>query len=110
MMSLYAQYIKERAGIEIIESERGFMSFQIQGKECFIYDAYVCSEYRLSGEGAGMLGALKTLAQSQGCDAITATIWPGAKNSTESMAAMIHVGFKITSSAPNLIALKMEIK
>jgi GNAT superfamily N-acetyltransferase len=108
-MSLYAEYIKERAGIDILETEKGFISYQISGLECFIHDAYVRPEHRKSGEAARMLDAVVAIAKEQGCSLLTATVCPSANYSTEAMASCIAVGFRIMASVPNLISLKKEI-
>ena len=41
MESNYAQYIKEREGKEIVEDHKGFATFVITDKECYIVDIFV---------------------------------------------------------------------
>lgn len=108
-MSLYSEYIKERAGIDTLETENGFMSYRIQGKECFINDVYVRPEHRLTGEGARMLGAVIAIAKEQGCSLLTSTVCPMAKGSTESLKAVLASGFSLWESTTNLISFKREI-
>lgn len=108
-MSLYAEYCKERSGIETLETDNGFISYQIGGNECFIHALYVRPTQRRSGEGTRMFDAVIAIAKEQGCSIATATVCPSANNATEAMLAVLSAGFTILSSTTNLISLKKEI-
>lgn len=108
-MSLYAEYVKERASRETVETENGFMTFQIQGNECFIHDAYVRPAFREGGTAAAMLGAVTTIAREHGCTILSCTVCPSANGSTESMKVILACGFKLGQSVQNLISFVKEI-
>lgn len=108
-MSMFSDYVKERAGRRTLETEKGFMIYEIKPPECFIHDAYVMPEHRLSGEGARMLVAIEEIAKEHGCSKMTCTVSPGAKGSTNALKAVLASGFKLTASVQNLIAFAKEI-
>ena len=53
-MSLQADYRKERAGIDTIEFEDGFISYSLHGTECFVEDLYVRPGSRKSSVASGL--------------------------------------------------------
>ena len=109
MMSLHARYLKERAGIDCLETERGYMSYRMNGKECFIHDTFVLPEYRRAGEAAAMLEQVIAIAREQGATMITCTVCPDANGSTEAAMTILSLGFRLSGSAPGLVAFLKEI-
>lgn len=109
MESLYAMYLKERAGFGCVEDHRGFMTYQIQGKECFIHDAFVMPAYRVAGLAGDMLAEIEQIAREAGCKMVTCTVCPAANGSTVALKTVLSLGFRLADSAPNLIAFQKEI-
>jgi hypothetical protein len=47
--TLYAKYILEREGLEILEDEFSFITYKIAGPECFIANMFIDQEKRKTG-------------------------------------------------------------
>lgn len=107
--SLYAQYIQEREGFEIIEDELGFATYIISGDECYIRDIYVLPEYRKINIASSYSDQIAKIAKEKGCKVLTGTVFPSAKGSTESLMAVIKSGFKIANSTNEKIILIKEL-
>lgn len=108
-MSLYSEYIKEREGIETVESDRGFATFLFQDKECYIKDIYVRPEYRKTDEASTMANIIAEVAKRQGCKYLTGSVAPNTKGATESMKVLLAYGFKLAKSTPELIWFFKEL-
>lgn len=109
MSSLYGEYVKEREGKQILESEKGFMTYKIQGQECYIADVYIRPEYRMSGVASEFANKIQKIAKNQGCKFLTGSVTPSLKGATESIIAQLKFGFKLHSSHEDFIILKKEI-
>ena len=73
-MSLYARYVEERLGRKTIETEYGFMTYFVNGKEFFVSDFYVLPSERGKGHGKEIIEmAFKALAEAE-CDYATAGV------------------------------------
>lgn len=108
-MKHYVDYVKERSGADVITTDVGFVTYRIQGDECFLMEIYTAPEHRRSHRGAELVDAVALKGRSAGCKFISATISPQAGGSTEAMAAAIKVGFKLHSSGQNCVILTKEI-
>lgn len=74
MKSLYAQYLEEKTNRKVLETEHGFVTYEIIGDACYIADIFTIKEERLGGlmmqmclevgDIAKRLGAGLSLAQS----------------------------------------------
>src|SRR3954468_3720877 len=86
LMSLAAEYRKEREDIETLEFESGFITFKFLPSECYIVDIYVKPEARRSGYGSLMANQVKSLAKRQGYQLLTGSVnnrLPSATRSAE---------------------------
>lgn len=108
-MSLYADYIKEREGFEIIENEHGFFTYKISGEECYIRDIYIKRGSRRLGIATDMADELAKTAKDNGCKFLTGTCVPSTMGATESMKAMFSYGFRIHSATSDMIVLMKEL-
>lgn len=107
--SLYARYKQEREGMETIESDKGFITYKIQGNECFIDTLYIVPEARMSGFGSQMADQVTEAAKAANCTFLSATVSPYAPNATEALMAIISYGFKVFKTDATLIYLVKEI-
>ena len=64
--SLFAKYLKDRQGIEVLESEFGFITYKLNGEECFIVDMCVDKSTRMQGHGRFLLNELESIAKNAG--------------------------------------------
>ena len=112
-MSLYGNYLKEREGKSIIESEKGFATycFSLIGdaKVCYIEDIYVESSERHVGEASRMADQIAELAKAQGCKALVGSVCPTANFSTASMKVLLSYGFQLWKAETNMVWFSKEI-
>lgn len=107
--TLYAKYIKERLGQEIIENESGFIIYKLNGNECFIAEMFVDQGIRKSGLGKSLLNELKVLALDNECEYIAAHVHQFDKNAHHTLSAAFKCGFKIHSAQNNVITIILNI-
>ncbi len=109
-MSLYKDYIQEREGKEIIESEKGFATFTIfPNKECYLQDIYVTPEFRKSGYATEMTNEIVTIAREKGCDTLIGSVCTEDKNATRNMKVFLAYGMEIYKTVGIMIYLKKNI-
>lgn len=108
-MSKFAAYIKEREGVDLIETEWGFAIYVIQKQECYIRDVFVYPEHRRSRECYGIADQIVAIAKEAGCTLLTGSVSPGTNNATASIEVLIGYGMKLHSSLNNLIFFSKDI-
>jgi GNAT superfamily N-acetyltransferase len=100
--SLYAKYVKERLGDEIIETEYGFATFRYIDKHnsraVYIVDIYVLPEYRKSGEASKLADRIAVIAKDQGCNEMIGTVLTSARTATNSVKVLLAYGMTLKSS------------
>lgn len=109
MSGLYADYLKERRGLSMIESDQGFIAYRCKGKECFIGEMYVDPDVRKLGVGRKLLNTVIDVARAEGCEFITANIFLDDPNANSTLAAVLACGFKVVS-APNSNVLFISLQ
>lgn len=102
-MSLYAEYIKEREGRDIIEDERGFASYTFINDSVYIQEIYVRPKFRKEGVAAQYADTIATIAKSKGYSKMIGSVCPSAQGATESLKVLLAYGFKLQSSESNFI-------
>ncbi len=108
-MSLFSEYIKERGGKEIVESDKGFATYYYVNDGCYIEDIYVKEEFRKSGEASRLANEISEIAKSKGYKMLYGTVCPSANGSTSSLKVLLAYGFSLDSSMNNLIVMKKEL-
>lgn len=108
-MSLYAEYVKDRLGKEIIESDKGFVVYSFEKDSVYISDVHISKEYRRSGEASKFGDIITDIAKSKGYKTLLGSVQPSTKNSTESIQMLLAYGFKLDSSTNDFIILRKEI-
>jgi hypothetical protein len=109
LISLYAQYVREREGREIIEYPEGFVTYSFEGENCYIQDVFVTKDHRRKNICFDLGDRVSRIAKEKGCKALLGSVVPTAKGSTESLKMLIAYGFMIYSSTNNFILLKKEL-
>lgn len=109
-MSLYGDYIKERAGKGIIESEHGFCTYILANTECYIEDLYVVPEQRNSKVASEMADKVADIAKEAGCEWLTGSVCPSAQGSTASLRVLLAYGMELLRSEQNMIYFAKRIK
>lgn len=108
-MSLYADYILEREGRNMLESEHGFLTYIISGPDCYVVDFFVEQKFRRSGKGKLLADHIERIAKESGCTRLLGSIVPTAKGSTESLKVLLSYGYKLLSSRDNFMMLYKDV-
>lgn len=108
-MSLFGDYIKEKDGKCIYETNLGFITYEFLGEACYIEHIYVVPSARRDGIGSEMADHVSILAKSKGCKFLTGTVRPSAIGSTDSTLALIEYGFKLMQSQNDAIYFAKEL-
>jgi len=108
-MSLYADYIKQREGKEIVETDIGFATYTIVKDGMYIEDIFVSSDHRHSGEAARMADQIADIAREKGLKKLFGSVVPTANHSTTSLKVLIAYGFRLSSSTNNFILLEKDL-
>lgn len=109
MVSMMAKYYEEREGFSTYETDKGFATFKIRGDECYIKDIFIMPEHRRSGHAFEIGNEITKIAKENKCTALTGSVVPSLKGSTESMQALIKFGFKLNHCTNDFIVLVKEI-
>lgn len=109
MSSLYAQYIKERQGIEIIECEEGFITYHIDSERCRIIDIFVAQEFRKKGYGMRLALQVAEIAREAKCRIVLGQVDTRALNCTDSLSAMLKMGMRVLCNDGDLIMLVRDL-
>ncbi len=109
MKSNYALYIEERENREIIEDDRGFLTYLITGDQCYVMDVFVKKEHRRLGVTAEYFNLVKEIAKEKGCTYLLGSVCTSANNVNESMKWMLSIGYKVTNTAGSMIYFTMDL-
>jgi ribosomal protein S18 acetylase RimI-like enzyme len=108
-MSLYGDYIKERENFQIVENDKGFMTFVIENDYCYIRDIYVSPEYRRQKVGLELLNQIIEIAKQHEIKVLTGSVCTAVNHVEESLTVLLHNGFKLINLDGNMIYFKKEI-
>lgn len=108
-MSLYAAYIAEREGKEIVEDQHGFATFSQLNDLLYIEDIFVVAEQRKNGYAAKYADQIAEIAKERGLKGLLGSVKPSAKGSTESLKILLAYGFRLHSSEQNAIFFVKEL-
>lgn len=108
-MSLFADYIQERLGKEVIEDEDAFVTYFFQEDYVYVEDVYTRPESRRQGKIYKMVDKVAAIAKEKGYSKMLGSVVPSANNSTASLHVLLNYGFKLYSSDRNIIYFTKEI-
>lgn len=106
---MYHAYLKEREGLETVSDDRGFATFLIIGRECYLKDIYVQPEARKSGVAASLADRVTKIAKDKGCNWLTGSVSPPAKGSHESLLVLLAYGMRLLKAEKDMIYMVKEI-
>lgn len=107
--TLYAKYLTERARAKVIETESGFITYRINGEECFIQDMYLLPEARRSGACRELIDQLKSEASSCSCKFITGNIFVDDPGCNQTIQAACGLGFRIRRAEAGVVLICLDI-
>jgi len=93
-MSLYSEYVKEREGLEIIESDQGFVTYQLFDKKCYIIDIYVVPEAREKDLASKMADQVEQIAREEYCETLMGSVCLNLSHASRSMKVLMGYGMK----------------
>lgn len=109
MKSLYAQYLEEKTERKILETEHGFITYEIYDKCCYIVDIFVVREERLGGLAKEMCFRVGDIAKEQGCKFILGSVPVSNKDSTEGLKMCLAMGMKLHWTDDTMVYLIREL-
>lgn len=109
-MSLYADYIKEREDFDIVETDKGFLTYLIRPPEVYIRDIYVVPEHRQMSVTKHMIDTVEQIAKDKGCKYTVTTVDPNAKGAEVSENVVIASGGKEYDRSRGLIWYSRRIR
>lgn len=109
-MELFAEYLKERSGRELIEEPGvGFASFEIVGEECYIVDIFVRESARKLGHAAKLADKIAWRARVKGCTHLKGTVDLLCNGARESTLALLHYGFRPVRAQGEVIFFRKDL-
>ena len=108
-VDLYAKYLKERSGKEIITNEHGFATYLFEQDYVYLEDVYVEPEHRRSNICFSMADEIVEIAKSKGYKKIIGSVVPGTPGATNSLKVLLEYGFKLAYSTESIIYFQKEI-
>ncbi len=110
-MSLFAEYVAERLGDEIIENDKSFVTYRYlnDNKSVYIVDIYVKPEYRKSKIASHLADEVVRIAKGKGATELIGTVSPAANNATDSLKVLLGYGMHLDSANEQVIVFKKEI-
>lgn len=106
---MYKDYIKEREGLELIYTDKGFCSYEKNGECLFVSDIYIKPEYRKENVAKDMINQI--VEKHSDCKYLMGAYSTKAKNWKESMRFIIKMGLKYykEDTNKNMVYLIKEI-
>lgn len=110
-MSLFADYLKERTDIFIIESPSGFVTYQYLpcGKVVYITEIYVIPSERKKGVASDLANLVAEKARQSGCTHLQGSVVPSTRGSTASLKVLLAYGMTLYSADVNMIYFRKEL-
>ena len=96
--TLYAKYIKECEGFEVLENESGFLFYKIRDGECFLAHVFTEAEARKTGRARSLIDEVSEVAIKNDCEVVSASIDLRDKNASKTLAAALRVGFEVKAA------------
>lgn len=107
--SLYAQYLSERLGSSVLETDDGFATYTFIGTTVYIKDIYVVPDKRRTGLASGMADQICELAKDRGCTVLAGSIDPSTTGAHESLLGLLAYGMTISHIMGGLLFLKKDL-
>jgi GNAT superfamily N-acetyltransferase len=109
-MKLYAQYVKEREGNEIIAESWGFLEYHIALPFLAIDSIFVAPEMRNRGYARMLADRAEDIAREAGASYLWSQVLVKALNATDSLKAILAYGFKVQGAENGCIILTKELE
>jgi ribosomal protein S18 acetylase RimI-like enzyme len=109
-MSLYAEYLKEKTSDQIIENEKGFITYRyVDEHTVYIIDLFILPEFRRDHIASLLADSIVEEAKKKGCIKLLGSVVPSNKNSTASLKVLLGYGMVLESSSNDFIIFRKGI-
>lgn len=110
-LSLYADYLLERTGDKIVETDFGFATYRhlIDQKSTYIVDIYVIPKFRREKLASSLADHIAKEAKDMGHEKLLGSVVPSTNGSNESLKALLGYGMKLKSSSNDFIIFEKEL-
>lgn len=109
MKDIYAEYIKERENLNVIKTDKGFISYRIEFPYCLINDYFVLKEFRRSGHGYFLANQVFEICRQAGVITVFCQSDDNANGVELSKFTIEHFGFEKVSEIDTISKYKMEV-
>lgn len=103
VMSMYADYMKEKENLESYECEYGFITYKKMKDALYIGDFYVKPQYRGSKHTTAMSNYVETIAKEAGCTMMLAEVNTKDNKPEQGMYVQLRHGYKFSHIVNNSI-------
>jgi GNAT superfamily N-acetyltransferase len=109
-MSQYAEYLRERTYDQIIETEKGFVTWRhLEEKRVYIVDIFVHRDFRGKGVASELADEVVKMAKKAGCKELIGIVAVAAKNSTDSIKVLLAYGMTLSGVTADGVIFRKEI-
>ena len=109
-MSLYAEYLQERTDDQILENDKGFITWRyLNDYQVYIIDIFVKKEFRQKKVAVMLADYVCSIAKNLGYKEVIGTIVPSTKGANASLRVLWGYGMKLHAAKENLIIMKKEL-
>lgn len=106
---LFVDYYRA-TGCEILLEDDGFITYKINGRECFIAEMSTKIETRGSGAGKRLIAKLSKIARDAGCDCLSGNIHLRDPGHDNTILAALMTGFKVVRAENNVLLISMDME
>lgn len=108
-MTLYAQFVREMAGGEVIETDDGFISYLIEGDICRFQELYVRETARGSGLHKSLWNAMVATCKARDVKRIVWCVDTRQLNPTPRLIMYLRWGGRVKDANGGLIILEYDL-
>lgn len=110
MSSLYAQYVKEREAIEVLEVEHGYATYIfVDAETVYLRDIFVEKAFRKEAIATQLAVQVADIARKQGIKKMVGSVATNVRGVTTSLKVLLADGFEFSHVAGEMIYFKKEI-
>ena len=111
MSSHYAEYIKEKDGIDTIESRKGFITYKYldDGKTVYIFDCFVKPEYRGNKLCLSFVEAVESKAKQKGYTTNLTSVQLSIPKASRNILTYMGYGYEIINAKDGIVYLSKSI-
>lgn len=106
---MYAQYVKEREGLDEIKTDKGFIHYRIDGDMCIINDYFVLPGYRRSYHGQYLADRVFSLCKAKGVKNVWCQSDERAGGHDTARKSILKFGFKEINKTGTIYLYAMEV-